>query len=318
MPSIDRRTFLTSSAAATVGLSLAARTAVAGETRHRKFTMDLTPGMVGISGPLPEIVALAHRHGFESVAPDAGYIAGLSDGGLEELLADLEAKELVWGTAGLPVDFRRDEETFTDGLERLPEFARHLERAGVTRVATWITPQSDTLTYLENFHRHARRLREVAQVLGARGLRLGLEYVGPKTSWTAGRFPFIHTMKEMQELIAEIGEPNVGLLLDSWHWYHADETAEDILALSNEDVVDCHVNDAPADIPKDEQVDLVRALPAATGVIDLAAFLGALVQIGYDGPVRAEPFDKELNALDNEAAAAKTAAAMRKAFSLVE
>jgi hypothetical protein len=43
-----------------------------------------------------------------------------------------------------------------------------------------------------------------------------------------------------------------------------------------------------------------------------------LVQIGYDGPVRAEPFNKTLNAMDNEPAVAATAAAMKKAFALVE
>jgi sugar phosphate isomerase/epimerase len=47
------------------------------------------------------------------------------------------------------------------------------------------------------------------------GLRLGLEYVGPKTSWSRGRFPFIQTMAEMKELIAEIECDNVGFTLDS-------------------------------------------------------------------------------------------------------
>jgi sugar phosphate isomerase/epimerase len=82
--------------------------------------------------------------------------------------------------------------------------------------------------------------------------------------------------------------------------------------------VSCHLNDAPAGIPVDQQRDGTRALPCATGVIDLKTFLGALVNIGYDGPVLAEPFDKKLNALDNEAAVAATAAAMKKAFALVE
>ena len=49
-------------------------------------------------------------------------------------------------------------------------------------------------------------------------------------------------------------------------------------------------------------------------MIDLKAFLGALVQIGYDGPVRAEPFNKTLNDMDDDAAIAATAAALRKAL----
>ena len=160
----------------------------------------------------------------------------------------------------------------------------------MTRVGTWLNPSHNTLTYLANFRQHARRLREVAKILGDYGLRLALEYVGPKTSWSGGRFPFIHTMAEMKELIAEIACDNVGFILDSWHWYTAHETRADILSLRAADVVWCHLNDAPKGIPVDQQIDNRRDLPAATGVIDLAGFLQSLARIGYDGPIVAEPF----------------------------
>jgi len=35
---------------------------------------------------------------------------------------------------------------------------------------------------------------KVAKILGDHGQRFGVEYLGPKTSWTAGRHTFIHTM----------------------------------------------------------------------------------------------------------------------------
>jgi sugar phosphate isomerase/epimerase len=82
-------------------------------------------------------------------------------------------------------------------------------------------------------------------------------------------------------------------------------------------VIACDLNDAPAGIPVDQQVDSRRELPCATGVIDLKAFLGALVAIGYDGPVRAEPFNAALRRLPPDRAVAATAEAMRKAFALV-
>ena len=53
-------------------------------------------------------------------------------------------------------------------------------------------------------------------------------------------------------------------------------------------------------------------------MIDLKTFLGALVEIGYDGPIRAEPFNKPLNDLGDQEALSATAKAMRKAFALVE
>jgi len=118
-------------------------------------------------------------------------------------------------------------------------------------------------------------------------------------------------------LISEIGVDNMGFVLDSWHWYTAHESVEDLRSLSNKDIVACDLNDAPKGKEIDEQIDNQRELPMATGVIDLKAFLGELVAIGYDGPIRAEPFNQPLNQMENEEATAATAKAMKKAFALV-
>ena len=107
------------------------------------------------------------------------------------------------------------------------------------------------------------------------------------------------------------------MVLDSWHWYTAVEGEAELLSLSSRDVVACDLNDVPAGIAVDQQIDSVRDLPSATGVIDLKTFLGALVKIGYDGPVRAEPFKAELRKLPREDAVKATATAMKRAFSLV-
>ena len=299
------------------GLALGMTGLRADERPARKFTMDLVCGNLGVNAKLPEAIGLAHRFGFESVAPDIGFLRSISESQLSELRDDLKAKKLVWGAAGLSVDFRGGQGSFQNGLTNLAAEAAALRRAGASRIGTWISPGHKSLTYLANFKQHAARLREIGKVLGDHGVRLGLEYVGPKTSWTAMRYPFIHTMAEMRELIAAIDQPNVGLVLDSWHWYTAHETEADLLALKGSDVICCDLNDAPAGIPTDQQKDLVRDLPCATGVIDLKTFLNALVKIGYDGPIRAEPFKAELRRMPAEQAVALTAKAMKQAFALV-
>jgi sugar phosphate isomerase/epimerase len=121
-------------------------------------------------------------------------------------------------------------------------------------------------------------------------------------------------MAEARELIAEIGLHNVGLVLDSWHWYTAHETRADLDALAAKDVIAVDINDAPAGREVDEQIDSERELPMATGVIDIKNFLGALEAIGCDAPVRAEPFNAALRKLPPKEAVATTAAAMRRAF----
>ncbi|MBI5386188.1 MAG: sugar phosphate isomerase/epimerase [Verrucomicrobia bacterium] len=316
--SLHRRDFLKTSAFAGLGLAAALAPAADEPKPQRKFTLCFAPGPIGVPGDPRKAVGWASQFGFESIEPAAQFLGKLSDAELQDYLGEMKTRKLAWGCAGLPVEFRGAEAAFEQSMKALPEFARALQRAGVTRVATWLSPGSKSLTYVANFRQHAKRLREVARVLGEHGLRLGLEYVGPKTSWSASRFPFIHTMAEMKDLIAEIGRDNVGFLLDSWHWYTAQETEADLLTLKASDVVLCHLNDAPQGVAVDQQIDNRRGLPCATGVIDVKTFLGAMVKIGYDGPVVCEPFSQELRNQPPEQVLATVAAAMKKAVALLD
>jgi len=286
--------------------------------QNRQFTMDLVGGAIGVKCAGPRLIQLAAKHGFESVQPNSGHLSKLSDKQLSELHAQMKSDGLVWGAAGMPVDFRGDQQSFDKQLKDFPATVAAYKRAGVTRISTWLKPYHETLTYNQNFKQHAARLKPIAKIAGDHGLRFGLEYVGTKTLWTKSKFAFIHTMQETKELLEAIDEPNVGFVLDSWHWYCAGETKDDLLTLKNKDIVACDLNDAPAGIPVEEQLDNQRELPAATGVIDVKAFLSALITIGYDGPIRAEPFNQKLNDMENEAACAATSKAIAKAFKSIE
>lgn len=286
----------------------------AASTRMR---MQLDCGSIGVKAGVREALAHAAQHGFDVISADSGWLSRSPESEVAGLLEEMKQKRIGWGQSGLPVEFRKSEDEFAAGLKDLPARAAALQRAGVNRVTTWLGPTHDTLTYLENFRLHSRRLREVARVLKDHGCRLGLEYVGPKTSWTARRYPFIHTMREMKELIADIGTGNVGFVLDSWHWYTAQETAADLRTLTPADVVSIDLNDAPAGLPVDQQKDNMRELPCATGVIPMAEFLTTLNALGCDAPARCEPFNAPLRAMAPDAALAATAAAMKKAFALI-
>ena len=195
-------------------------------------------------------------------------------------------------------------------------FLESIDLAEGRRLAPRTFFRSRNFSYLQNFRSHAYRLRACAQILKDHGQKLGLEYLGPMTLWRRERHAFIHSLNEMKELIAAIGTGNVGIQLDSWHWFTADETEADLLTLRNEDIITVDLNDAPQGIALDKQIDSARELPAVTGVIPIKAFLDALRKIGYDGPVHAEPFNAALRALPREEACAATSAAMKKAFAL--
>lgn len=316
---MKRRHFLKSTAIASLAAPFAIQPTAWAQSRsaNRKMTINLVCGAIGVKASQTRAIELASKHGFESVEAQSSYLAGLSDTELEMLNGDLKKRKLVWGTSSLPVDFRKDDALFRKGLKELPKLAEGLQRAGVKRVSTWLMPCHDDLTYRENFKQHTKRLKKVCKILVDHDLRFGMEYVGTTTLLMSRKYPFIHTMAETLELIDAIGTGNVGIVLDSWHWWQANDSIADIEKLKNEDIILVDLNDAPRGVEKHLQLDGQRELPLATGLIDAKSFLDALVKIGYDGPVRAEPFNQPLRDLEDDAACQATVDSLKKAFKLI-
>ncbi len=316
---MNRREFAKVSSIAGMGLMAAVGTAgrVSAAGNTVKMFKDLNCGMIGVKADQFQAVRYAAEYGFDSVSTSAQALEGMSADQLSQLLDLMKEKSIIFGVAGLPVEFRRDENRFKEDIVLLPDRAELLKRVGVNRISTWILPGNNELTYLENFEQHRRRLAEAARILKENRIRLGLEFVGPRTLMNRFRYPFVHTQQEMMELAHAIGTGNVGLLLDAWHWYTSHGTVEELKELSNEDVVQLHVNDAPAGIPVDEQIDNQREVPLATGVINMEGFINALADIGFDGPVTCEPFNQELNKMEDEAALEKVSKAFRRLFAMI-
>jgi sugar phosphate isomerase/epimerase len=273
----------------------------------------LSPGAIGIKTTLPDAIKLAAATGFEGLELNVAEAVGLADQFGAAYVKDLFAESSVRvGNWGLPVDFRRGDDAYQADLARLPRLARLAQQLDATRCATWMLPFSDELRFVEHFDLIAGRLRPPAQILADHGIRLGLEFVGPHTARQGHKYGFISTLDGMMGLCRALGSDNVGLLLDSYHWYTAHGMTEDIAGLRNQDVVLVHLNDGIAGRSPDAQLDLERALPGETGVIDLAAFLRELEGIGYDGPVVVEPFSARLKSMSPMEAASATRQALRQ------
>ena len=274
----------------------------------------ISPEALGIRGlALSDAIDLARDAGFSGLSFDSRAAAQAIDerglAAVQEQFARAGVKPALWN---LPVAWRDDDQWEAD-LRELPRLARAARELSSTRTATYMPSGSDERPFRENFDWHVARLRPIAEVLRDEGCRFGIEFIGPKTYRAAFRYEFIFTLEGVMELIAAIGTGNVGVMLDSWHLYTSGGSLADLQGLTNQDVVVVHVNDAPAEIARDEQIDTVRTLPMETGVIDLVGFMHALQGMRYDGPVMPEPFSQrvaDLAATDPRAAAREAAQSM--------
>ena len=230
-----------------------------------------------------QLIELAAEYGFQSVDLDAKSF--IDTFGLDHAKEILSENDVVIGSIGLSVEWRKSDDEFSGSLPNLILEAQAAKELNCSRCCTYILPSTD----LKSAHLMSlavKRLRICAEILNAYDIRLGLEYVGPHHLRETWKNPFIWTQEETLSLIDAIGLSNVGLLLDSYHWHTTGLSSEDIANLNENQIVHVHINDA-ANIPVEELKDNER-LYTGEGIIDLELFLKSVKKTGYNGPIAQE------------------------------
>ena len=261
---------------------------------------SLSAGMIGVKLEGFEAnLAAAKKYGYGAVSYGPG---ALEAEGIDAFKAlDLMGKYgVIISDFGLPVNIT-SWGAFNDSFAALEKTARAAAALGIRRSCTWMLSFSDDYEYAENFKFRTKMFRLIAEVLNAYGILFGIEFLGPVPLLNSAKYKFIHTLPQMLELCDAVGTGNAGVLLDAHHCYCSGmRGAEFKKYIRNEkDIVLVHLNDDYKDKPIDEIHDSPRFYPGEPGGggNDLPGFLGALVELGYTGPVVMEPFSEALKAI---------------------
>ncbi|MEM1165343.1 MAG: sugar phosphate isomerase/epimerase family protein [Planctomycetota bacterium] len=271
------------------------------------------PDLISIGAAPAQSVTIASRAGFAGldmrINRHAAEIERLNP---NTLAAAMQAASLRPGYCSItPQKISVPDEMWAEELADAPHRAMLARDLGYTRATSVVLPFHDELSWRVNFEMHRDRARQACDVLGEHGISFGLEYVSPMTRRRGKKHEFVHNLAQLMELVEAVDRPNIGVMLDCFHWACAQETPEDIEALPAERVVAVHVNDLAAGVPLDEQDIMSRGLPGESGVVDMPGFIGALARIGYTGPVTAEPTNPRWAETPAEESARLTARAVR-------
>jgi sugar phosphate isomerase/epimerase len=233
----------------------------------------------------PDFARLAARVGFGGVDVNLG--AAMKEG-VEATRALFQEIKIRASNTNLPVAIGGAEEAYQAGMKKLDEAARFAAAIDCRRMLVVLPPSSQT-PKAEYRKMMKDRLAAIGEVLRASNVKLGLEFLGPLQFRTRAPYEFIWRMDETLAFAKECG-PNIGLLLDVWHWYHAGATKADIVAAGKDRIVHVHLSDCPK-MPPEEVRDDHRVLPGE-GVIDLKGFFATLRKIGYTEGVSPEPLGR--------------------------
>lgn len=127
-----------------------------------------------------------------------------------------------------------------------------------------------------------RALRELCDIANAYGgVGLAFEFLGFADC-------SVNTLAQAWAIVQAVERPNVGLVLDTFHFYAGGSTLESIADIDPARLAIVHINDAE-DRPPAELSDAHRLLPGQ-GVIPLQEIMAAIRATGWDGVVSVELF----------------------------
>jgi 4-hydroxyphenylpyruvate dioxygenase len=127
-------------------------------------------------------------------------------------------------------------------------------------------------------------LKQAAQWAAGFGVRLALEF--------RGAAPFCSSLDTALALVAQCGEPNLGVNLDVFHYYTGPSKFEDLALLTPANLAFVQVCDL-AGVPRELAGDADRVFPGE-GDFRLGPIVEQLRHIGYDGWVSLEVMNPTL------------------------
>jgi sugar phosphate isomerase/epimerase len=249
----------------------------------------LSPAPLGISATANDLIEPALSYGFKGLELDiAAFAENAARSGLSTARRLLDSAGLKLGYFALPFGPAAPDAEYKKGLESLKAWAAMAAEVGCKRAVTTIAPADDERPMHQNFIVHQQRLSEVARVLDAVDLRLGIGFTATPEARAGRAFEFIRTFDALKLLLSMVGAKNIGLAVDLYELW-ADGTSFEAVKQSGTPVVALFVADAPAETAPGDALETGRLLPGETGAIDTTGVLTALAESGYDGPVVPRP-----------------------------
>lgn len=250
------------------------------------FRFCLNTGTImGHDLTLPDEITVASKAGYDGVEPWTRKIrAFVEQGGsladVRKQVSDCGLK--VESAIAFPPWAVDDDERRAKAMEDIRKDMDLLAQIGGTRIAA--PPAGINRTPGVDLDRVAERYRAVLELGREMGILPQLEIWG--SAQTLGR------MSEAAYVAVQANHPDACLLLDAYHLYKGGSGFEGLRLLNGSTMHVFHINDYPADPPRETISDAHRVYPG-DGIAPLNKILGYLYQSGFRGALSLELFNRD-------------------------
>ena len=271
--------------AATSGIALLGPSALGGPKKEKtrfKFSLN-TSTISGQKLGIEKYIDIAARAGYECIEPWIMDLKAYVDNGgslrtLKKLLDD--SKLTAVNAIGFAPWMTDDEAQRKAGFAQMREEMEIMAALGCTRIAA---PAAGVRTANPDLFKVGERYRELLELGRQTGVRPQLEIWGASV--------FFHIGQAMMA-VAVANDPDVRILPDVYHLHRGDSGFESLKMLDGNMIEVFHMNDYPADIPREKMEDKDRIYPG-DGVAPLRQIVADLKDMGGEKILSLELFNRE-------------------------
>ena len=241
-------------------------------------------GATIMHSPLGDDVDIAAKCGFDALEIWAGkiddYVALRT---LDELALRMRSLGIVpWCINSIEDITFRDPEGRRELLAELARTADIARAIGAPAIVVVPGRRPDGYSAHESVEDAADVLRAMSDVAGE--IALAFEFLGkPQCA--------IPTLDLAIEVVERVDRPNVGLVIDTFHFYAGGSKLEDLARLSIDKLLVVHLNGCE-DLPREQLTDAHRLYPGE-GPIPIVEILTTLREHRFDGVASVEIFRPE-------------------------
>lgn len=241
---------------------------------------------LGITGRQSELIELALTYAFRGMDVDMIDMLKRSQRtSFEDASKYLRAAEIKIGPFNCGVNLDADDETFANQLAQvhpLSDFAAQLE----ADIATVVLPSAtDRLPFPEYFETVSQRVKQVAEVLANRQIRLGVTFLSGAERQENKQFPFVNDVESFLALVKNVAPDGIGCVVDTWNWQVGGGSYDQIAALPIEQIVAVRLGDLAPGATAADAKSSDRILPTTTGPMNHVALAKYLAGGGYEGSI---------------------------------
>ncbi len=166
-------------------------------------------------------------------------------------------------------------------MNLIARYAKMADHLGCPFIVVVPSPRPEGAMDKEVLDESVRVLLEISDRFRDCKVRFAFEFLGFR--WCS-----VSTLEEDYAIVKAVNRENIGLVLDTFHFYAGGSSVGAIRNVDPEKIFILHINDAEK-LPKAELQDAHRLFPGE-GVIPLEEIVAGLKNIHYDGPVSLEMF----------------------------